>query len=55
MTTTLDYLVVGLLGSRDWKLSSHGTKIMQAVEHKAKGRPIRIISEEAWLKALQAS
>jgi len=48
----LDYLVVGLLGSRDWRQSAYGGKIIAAVRYKEKGRPIKIISEDTWLKAM---
>lgn len=43
-----NYLVVGSLGSADWKHASFGRKILAAVEWQAKGRPIHIVSEEHW-------
>ena len=48
----LDYLVIGLLGSRDWRQSAYGNKIIAAVRYKEKGRPLKIISEDTWLKAI---
>jgi len=48
----LDYLVVGLLGSRDWRQSAYGKKIIAALRYKEKGRPLKIISENTWLKAI---
>jgi len=50
----LDYLVVGLLGSRDWLHSNYGNKILAAVEYKEKGRPVKIISEDTWLRGIEA-
>ncbi|MCR4288035.1 MAG: BRCT domain-containing protein [Deltaproteobacteria bacterium] len=47
-----DYLVLGLFGSRDWKHSTHGLKIKNAIELKEKGQHISIISEEHWAKHL---
>ncbi|MDR1577078.1 MAG: BRCT domain-containing protein [Deltaproteobacteria bacterium] len=51
----LDYLVIGVVGSRDWLHSSFGAKIAKAVEYKEKGCPIMIISEDSFLDALQDS
>lgn len=48
----LDYLVVGSIGSRDWKHSSFGTKILKAVELREIGLPLSIVSEEFWAKYL---
>lgn len=52
IVTSLDYLVIGLISSRDWKHSSHGTKILKALEYKEKGHPIAIISEDCWVRSL---
>ena len=52
VTTKLDYLVVGFLGSEDWMHSSFGRKIQQALDFNARGRNIAIISEDAWAQAL---
>lgn len=48
----LDYLIVGSIASRDWKHSSFGNKILQAVEYREKGLPVHIISEQHWALAL---
>lgn len=48
----LDFLVIGVVGSRDWIHSSFGRKIEKAVDYRAKGHPLAIIAEEHWLKAL---
>jgi NAD-dependent DNA ligase len=45
------YLVVGSLMSRDWKYSTHGTKIEKAVEYVGKSQ-IAIISEQHWKMSL---
>lgn len=50
ITTQTDYLLLGLVGSRDWKHSSFGTKIERAMELKEKGHGIKIVSEEHWIK-----
>ena len=39
------YLVVGTFGSEEWLHSTHGTKIIKAVELKAAGKPIRIVTD----------
>lgn len=43
-----DYLVIGLLGSTDWKHSTHGNKIEYGVVLKEQGSSIAIVSEEHW-------
>lgn len=47
-----DYLVVGVLGSRDWIHSSHGRKIELAVDLRKARSGIAIVSEEHWTKSL---
>lgn len=44
----VDYLIVGAIGSRDWIHSTHGRKIEKAVELRAAGSGIRIVSEAHW-------
>ncbi len=44
------YLVIGLVGSRDWIHTSYGRKIEKAVALREKGREIAIIPEEHWAK-----
>lgn len=53
ITNRTDVLVVGLMGSPDWKQSTHGRKIEQAVALREQGRPIHIVGEEHWIDALQ--
>jgi len=50
-TPTLDtnYLVIGLMGSKDWVHSSFGRKIERAVEIQQEGS-IKIVSEEYWAR-----
>lgn len=48
----LTYLVVGGLGSKEWKHGSFGTKIEKAMELKKAGAPICIVHEDHWAKAL---
>lgn len=52
VTQKTNYLVVGLLGSTDWKHSTHGLKIKAAIELKDKGHPLSIVSEEHWVRHL---
>lgn len=49
---TLDYLVIGLVGSRDWLTSAYGTKIQRAVEHRDRGAKLRIVSERDWARSI---
>lgn len=44
------YLVVGNLGSDDWKHSTHGTKILKALDVREAGTPIAIVGEAHWLR-----
>lgn len=48
----IDYLVVGSLGSPEWKHGSYGTKIDRAMELKGGGGRPFIIREDAWAAAL---
>lgn len=47
-----DYLVVGVVASRDWIHSTHGRKIQEAVDFRDSGCPVRIVSEIHWAAAL---
>lgn len=47
-----DYLVFGSQVSPDWGVSSFGRKIENAVRLRAEGKPVRIISEDQWLRHL---
>jgi len=48
----INYLVVGTVGSEEWLHSTHGTKIIRAVELKQEGQPLAIVREQAWVEAL---
>lgn len=48
VSQSLDVLVVGTIASRDWRFSSHGRKIEQALEHRQNGTDILILSERHW-------
>jgi NAD-dependent DNA ligase len=52
VTKKLNYLVVGGLGSDEWKHGSFGTKITKAMEYQRKGCPIMIVHEDVWASAL---
>jgi len=46
------FVVIGNLGSTDWAQSSYGRKIQKAVELRADGRDIAIVSEKHWASQL---
>jgi NAD-dependent DNA ligase len=50
ITRKLDYLVIGEIGSRDWLHSTHGTKILKAVEYRDAGVPLHILGEKHWFE-----
>lgn len=49
----LRYLVIGGLGSPEWKHGSFGTKIEKAMELKKDGAPILLIHEDHWATSLR--
>ena len=53
ITEELDYLVIGVVGSRDWINSTFGRKIEKAVNYRNKGVPIAIVAEEHFVGALK--
>lgn len=48
----MQYLVVGGLGSPEWKHGSFGTKIERAMELKREGLSIAIVHEDYWVNCL---
>lgn len=52
VTKKLRYLVVGGLGSPEWKHGSFGTKIEKAMQYKRDGFPILIVHEDIWVSSL---
>lgn len=48
----LSYLVIGALASHEWAHTSFGRKIEKAMEYKALGCPIYIVSEDAWAQSV---
>jgi len=52
VTKKLNYLVVGGLGSNEWKNGNLGTKIEKAMQYKADGVALLIIHEDAWANSL---
>lgn len=49
---SVNVLVIGTLGSKDWARSTHGRKIEEAVRQRESGHPIRIVDEQHWLSCL---
>ncbi|BEQ15041.1 BRCT domain-containing protein [Desulfoferula mesophila] len=43
-----DYLVIGVIGSRDWVHTSYGRKIERAMELRDEGHGLAIVSEDHW-------
>ena len=52
LSQKVDFLVIGAYATESWKHSSFGNKILQVVEWRERGVPIRIISEEHWTRHL---
>lgn len=52
VTKKLRYLIVGGLGSPEWKHGSFGTKIEKAMQYKRDGLPIFIVHEDIWASSL---
>lgn len=52
VTKRLNFLVVGGLGSEEWKHGSFGLKIQKAIEYKGKGVPLVIVHEDRWATTL---
>ncbi len=47
-----NYLIVGTFGSEEWLHSTHGTKILKAIELRQEGKPLAIVAEQAWVATL---
>jgi NAD-dependent DNA ligase len=54
VTQRTNFLVIGPIASRAWLESTHGRKILRAVEVRSEGLPLRIVSEEAWIQAVES-
>jgi len=52
VTKSLRYLVVGGLGSAEWKHGSFGTKVEKAIQYRRDGLPIVIVHEDRWASSL---
>ena len=48
----LNYLVVGSLGSKEWKHGSFGTKVEKAMGYKRQGCSIAVVHEDQWANAI---
>jgi len=53
ITKRLRYLVVGSLGSDEWKHGSFGTKIEKAIAYRRSGVPISIVREDHWTEVIR--
>jgi len=54
VTQRTNFVVIGPIASRAWLESTHGRKILRAVELRSEGLPLRIVSEEAWIQAVES-
>ncbi len=52
VTKKVNYVVVGGLGSKEWKHGSFGTKIEKAIQYRSQGLPICIVHEDIWASSL---
>jgi NAD-dependent DNA ligase len=50
VSSQTNFVVVGLLGSQEWKHSGFGNKILKAMDLAAAGAPIAIVSEKHWIE-----
>ncbi len=53
VTKGLNYLVIGGLGSAEWKHGSFGAKIEKAMKYKRDGLPILVVHEDTWASSLE--
>lgn len=54
ITANVDYLVVGMEESRDWRFTSYGRDIEKAMQLKRAGHRILILTEELWTRLSEA-
>lgn len=52
VTRNLNYLVIGGLGSAEWKHGSFGLKIEKVMQYKRERAPILVLKETIWRQAL---
>lgn len=50
----LDYLIVGGLGSPEWKHGSFGTKIEKALQFRQAGARLLVVHEDPWASAIMS-
>lgn len=53
VTRRTTFVVIGSFGSRDWLMSSYGTKIRKAADLRESGFAIKLVCEDHWASALQ--
>lgn len=52
VTKKVHYVVVGSLGSTQWKHGSYGTKVDEAMRLKSEGAALRVVREDEWAASL---
>lgn len=50
---TTDYLIVGAMGSDNWKTGNYGGKILKAVQYNEKGSDIKIFEEHFFISEIE--
>jgi NAD-dependent DNA ligase len=55
VTPQLDYLVIGGLGSPDWKHGQFGRKLNKAIKYRQDGTGLIILHEDVWASAIADS
>jgi len=53
VSSKVDFLIVGELGSNDWAFDNYGNKILKAMELQFKGKDIKIVKEKTFFKMLE--
>jgi NAD-dependent DNA ligase len=51
----INYVIVGSLGSQEWKHGSYGTKIEKAIQLRRDGAPLKVVREDVWTAALDGA
>lgn len=55
VSSKMNYLVIGSIGSEAWIYSTHGRKIEEAVSLRRSNLPVSIVSEEHWFHEFEAT
>ena len=53
MSPKVDYLIIGDQGSSNWAFSCYGRKVVQAVNLRKQGHPMKVVHEDEFWHALK--